>query len=232
MTFTTRRTRTLTLVAAALAWIAATVTAAACTSKPADDTAAPLVCTDLLAGDETTEVVVRFVNQTNADLYLGDNAPCDTSPSFRIYDAANHEVVYRYGNACGLSCADNATTCTCTMTTTCYPSYLRRIAPGGAYELYWSGARIVERTVPGSCVSCLGGQDPASCEAPEAPGDGPLTFTGTAWTAFDCMAPPCDCTPGPEGSCTTTGQGTITGTQLVGTGTFTPGSGTVDVVFQ
>ena len=235
-----RASRGKALVAAGASWALASAVVAACTGQVVDaqggagaavGAGGGLGCDALVADETTTPVEVRLVNQTAADLYFDNPVfACGYEPYFRLYDPQNQELPHLDASPCSARCAE--LTCTCTMTYTCGPFSVTRVAPGGVLSTTWNGAYLKPRTVPSSCVDCSLYGDSATCSAWTDPGSLSLTLRSNARTDVSCIDASCDCTPNANGTCVPSGQAQASGGTVVATATIAPGQDSIDLVFQ
>jgi hypothetical protein len=121
---------------------------------------------------------------------------------------------------------------TCGCTAECPVALVRRIVPGGALEVAWSGTIFTHETMPDECydASCGVGQ---SCLVQREPA-GSLTFEASAWAEVtgDCGGA-CTCAPDATGSCTI-GQGdaVVGGTGIIATVQVDTLGGMVEILFE
>ena len=192
-------------------------------------------CGELVKNETGSPVDVRLVNHTSADIFVhggSGGAACGGLRPFIVKDQNGDEVALRPPGSCEATCESGS--CICTITYTCLPTPIVRIVPEGSVTMKWNGLVVESRDVPTSCVGsadCKSSGETTTCSALIAP-EVALSFIGSAWPAVTCGTGTCStCTPDAKGSCQVDEFSNVSGDVVQATGTWSPGAGTLDIVF-
>jgi hypothetical protein len=166
-------------------------------------------------------------------VYLGGGSGCGPIPLFALRGPDGAALTWARGD-CTFECSelmDISADCPAI----CQIPPVVLIAPGGTYEIPWSGTVLRSVDMPGTCtyestsgtVSCLMEE-----EAPQ--GDLQLlAVAGSEAMLSDCGAADCSCTPDVSGSCVIDSGGTVSGEAVEASATLaSPGETSVDIVFE
>lgn len=229
----TRTTRLALRSAPALALvIGAALTATGCGDDVANQE--PDTCAPYVAEPQSGHAVnVRLVNETGADLYLGDpDQSCGAFLPFLLSDAQGHALTWR--------APDCASTCALVQSgpvgcpALCQMPSVELVPDGGAYVATWDGTVYTPKAMPEACYDDPGAAQ-ASCLVHEIAPSGKLAFTASAWTAVTCQdgSGGCTCAPPAGGSCTVEGIATLAGQTVAGSAELDAvGNVTVEIVFH
>ncbi|EYF03739.1 Hypothetical protein CAP_5169 [Chondromyces apiculatus DSM 436] len=207
---------------------AATALAAGCSEGSEGGTGGPAECSDY-DNEAATEVTVRFTNGSDEVIYLGSERGCGWLDAFELRDEAG-AVVPWYVGPCAQTCATVGLDCAAD----CALPPLVQIAPGGHYDMTWTGLVLAERS-----DACDDSGEPldATCQQ-QVLGAGPYEVTGMVYKAIDGCDPAssegCACEPTTgEGACLlsypTAPAGAKSPTQAAA---YQQGNAAVELVFQ
>lgn len=181
-------------------------------------------------GAPQRSVGVRFVNDTDADIFLGAAEPgCGV---YIPYTLERGGVTVKPSlDICEFSCGQMmAGQCACPAA--CAMPQITRIVPGGVYQEVWGGMEYEPATLPAECQAdgCGG-----SCFLP-ALAQGAYTVLGTAHPALGECVPndTCDCEPDENGSCTFSTTAGIAGAPIQASASydFASEEATVELRFE
>jgi hypothetical protein len=181
-------------------------------------------------GAPQRSVGVRFVNDTNADIFLGAVEPgCGVYIPYALERGG--VSVKPSLDICQFSCGQLMEG-QCACPAVCAMPEITRIVPGGVYEALWGGMEYEPATLPAECQAegCGG-----ACYLP-ALAQGAYTVLGVAHPALgDCVPnDTCSCEPDANGSCTFNTTAGVAGAPIEATASYDFGSGeaTVELRFE
>jgi hypothetical protein len=149
---------------------------------------------------ERTDVTVTLRNERAEPVFL-TGLGCESDIDLRLYDDDGERMGFR-GGACHFTCEDlQETDGVCAADCAAPPIVM--IAPGGSYELAWSGTVLAPEEMPSSCYySPEWAAETCDLRAPAPAGTYRFEVTGydDSWCPLDEPGA-CNCTPNADGNC-------------------------------
>lgn len=181
-------------------------------------------------------VVIRIVNKTAQDLYLGSPTPgCSGYQAFNVLNSVGTTLKSALGE-CEFTCSQiegwgSNPVSGCACAGDCAAPTVTKIAPGGVYTTQWDGSIYSSANVPKGCAQDGCTEGPCVYQQPIA---GPIDLQATAYPdVTGCDPAACSCAPGADGTCVLPLPATVTGapsTAIAKVANVT--ASTVDIVFD
>lgn len=188
-------------------------------------------CGDYADEAPTDAVTVTVRNTSSETIYLSGE-DCTGDIALDVTDPDGDARTWRDDDGCTFTCAElqeNDGVCPAI----CQQPPVVMIAPGGQYELSWSGVLFESTEMPAACF--FGdGTDAMACHQQLVGAAGDYTLSTRAWSSVSGCGDPseCECTPDLDGACQLDPFGVVSGDAKTGSATVSyPSETAVEIIF-
>ncbi len=188
-------TQRILLLSVASAFVAATACNTTISTFEDDENDPNGICGAFQDEESIGDATVRFVNETNQNVYLPETCGLLT---YGIDGQLGDDVHYRGPGSCTQSCGDLQTNSRYDCGLGACQETVRVVPPGGSVEVTWGGRGSRQAEMPASCWLDASAESTCAQVVAAQPGTYEVSITGYA----SCMSydnTPCVCSN--EGSC-------------------------------